>query len=145
MRANKIGAAHILAPMPGPWGLAITRLRLATPGLTKKAVAKRAKMTATTYGRIEKGQHTHTRKLQHIADVFSVGIEAVLMPDVPDPSRITVRQVVQQLVREAQNDSSLAAKPTITQTTNVLGQLAEEEERERARTKVSKKRSGRKR
>lgn len=37
-------------------------------------------MTATTYGRIERGQHTQTRKLQDIADVFEVPIEQVLLP-----------------------------------------------------------------
>lgn len=79
MRAKEIGDAPILQPMPGPWGPAIARLRLAR-GLSKKAVAKRAKMTATTYGRIEKGQHTQTRKLQNIAEVFSVDIIDVLMP-----------------------------------------------------------------
>jgi hypothetical protein len=36
-------------------------------------------MTATTYGRIEKGQHTQTRKLQSIAEVFSVDIADVLL------------------------------------------------------------------
>jgi transcriptional regulator with XRE-family HTH domain len=68
----------ILRPMPGPWGPAIARLRLAH-GLSKKVVAKRARMTATTYGRIEKGQHTQTRKLQSIAEVFSVDIADVLV------------------------------------------------------------------
>jgi DNA-binding XRE family transcriptional regulator len=46
--------------------------------LTQKVVAKRARMTATTYGKIEKGGHTQTRKLQDIADVFGVPIEDVL-------------------------------------------------------------------
>lgn len=63
--------------MPGPWGRAIMQLRN-DRNLTQRAVAKRAKMTPTTYGRIERGQHTQTRKLQDIADVFGVSIEQVL-------------------------------------------------------------------
>lgn len=47
---------------------------------TKQAVAKRAKMTPTTYGRIEKGGHTRTRKLRDIAEILEVPIDAVLMP-----------------------------------------------------------------
>jgi len=63
--------------MPGPWGKAIERLRLER-GITREVAARRAKMTPTTYGRIERGQHTQTRKLQDIADVFDVPIDAVL-------------------------------------------------------------------
>ncbi len=53
-------------------------LRLAKR-LSKQTVAKRAKMTPTTYGNIEAGKHTRTRKLQDLADVFGVPIEDVLM------------------------------------------------------------------
>src|SRR5947207_1485481 len=77
MRANKIGRPSILAAMPGPWGKAIEALRVGKR-LTRDVVAKRAKMTPTTYGRIERGQHTQTRKLQDIADVFGVQIDEVL-------------------------------------------------------------------
>lgn len=41
-------------------------------------VAKRAGMTPTTFGKIEKGGHTLTSQLRDIADVLSVPIEAVL-------------------------------------------------------------------
>lgn len=78
MRAKEIGDEPILPAMPGPWGKACEALRHAK-GLTKDVIAKRAKMTPTTYGRIERGQHTQTRKLQHIADVFGVSIEDVLL------------------------------------------------------------------
>jgi transcriptional regulator with XRE-family HTH domain len=47
--------------------------------LTRETVAKRAGMTPTTYGKIEKGRHTQTRKLQDIADVFGVAIDDVLL------------------------------------------------------------------
>lgn len=87
--------------MPGPWGAAIARLR-ATKGWNKKQTAKRAKITPTTYGHIEGGGHTQTSKLQQIADAFRVNIEAVLMPDMPDASKMSVRDVVAQLVREEQ-------------------------------------------
>lgn len=77
MRALKLRPTPILAAMPGPWGKAIEALRVAKR-LTRETVAKRAKMTATTYGRIERGRHTQTRKLQSIADVFGVSIDEVL-------------------------------------------------------------------
>lgn len=63
--------------MPGPWGKAIEGLRLAKR-LSRQRVAAKTKMTPTTYGRIEKGRHTQTRKLQDIADFFGVPIEEVL-------------------------------------------------------------------
>lgn len=77
MRHKGLLSEPILDPMPGPWGRAIAHLRVERK-LTQRAVAKRARMTATTYGRIERGQHTQTRKLQDIADVFGVPIDAVL-------------------------------------------------------------------
>ena len=63
--------------MPGPWGRALEALRH-SKRLTKVAFAKRVGITATTYGKIEKGGHTLTSKLQRIADTFHVPIEAVL-------------------------------------------------------------------
>lgn len=77
MRERELTETPILAAVPGPWGVAIAMLR-ASRGLSQKTVAKRAKMTATTYGRIERGFHTQTRKLQDIAEVFGVPIERVL-------------------------------------------------------------------
>lgn len=78
MRARQIAEPLYSAAMPGPWGKAIQRLRQAK-GKTREAIAARAKMTPTTYGRIERGDHTQTRKLQAIADAFSVPIELVLL------------------------------------------------------------------
>lgn len=77
MRSNNLKAETIVRVMPGPWGKAIEQLRLAKR-LNRETVAKRAGMTATTYGKIEKGRHTQTRKLQDIADAFGVAIEDVL-------------------------------------------------------------------
>lgn len=77
MRHKELGSDPILTAMPGPWGRAVAHLRIERR-LSQRVVAKRAKMTATTYGRIERGQHTQTRKLQDIADVFGVPIEQVL-------------------------------------------------------------------
>lgn len=78
MRVGEIGQTPILRPMPpGPWGKAIERLRLGKH-LDRKTVARRAKMTPTTYGKIEKGGDTQTSKLRDIADVFRVPIEEVL-------------------------------------------------------------------
>lgn len=77
MRARQLPQNHILRAMPGPWGKAIEKLRVERR-LKRETVAKRARMTPTTYGRIEKGRHTLTSKLQDIADVFGVPIEEVL-------------------------------------------------------------------
>ncbi len=130
MRANKIERMPILAAMPGPWGVAIARLRAAR-GWNQQKAAKRAKITPTTYGRIEKGGHTQTSKLQKIADAFSVGIEAVLVPDSPNASSMSLRDVVAQLVREEKTEGAIAADK-------------EEMERDAAVTKKPKRASGRK-
>lgn len=87
MRAKEIGSKPILRPMPGPWGKAIKALRDARH-LNRATVAKRIGMTATTYGRIERGHHTLTSKLQDIADVFEVPIEDVLMVRATPISRL---------------------------------------------------------
>ncbi len=100
MRANKITDEPILENMPGPWGKALERLRLSQPKLSKKALAKRARMTPTTYGHIESGGHTHTRKLQDLADALHVPIEAVLMPPLGTSRELTVRELVQQYIAE---------------------------------------------
>src|SRR4051812_16272525 len=90
----------------GPWGVAIARLRVAK-GLTRKDVAKLAHMTATTYGRIERGQHTQTSKLQDIADVFGVEISAVLI----SRSAIDDRARLIQEVKEAVTRDLTASLP----------------------------------
>lgn len=77
MRAKDLRADPILEEMPGPWGQALRYLR-AKKGVSRESIAKRARMTPTTYGRIERGQHTQTRKLQDLADLFEVPIEDVL-------------------------------------------------------------------
>lgn len=77
MRAKDLATDPMLNEMPGPWGRALRYLR-ERRNLTRKAVAKRAGMTPTTYGRIERGHHTQTQQLQDLADVFEVPIEEVL-------------------------------------------------------------------
>jgi transcriptional regulator with XRE-family HTH domain len=68
-------------------------------GWSQKKVATKAGMTATTYGRIEKGSHTLTSQLQAIADVFLVPIDAVLVPGTAgQPSEFEA--LVERKVRE---------------------------------------------
>lgn len=50
-------------------------------GWTREKVADRAGMTASTYGRIEKGGPTITQKFLDIAEAFGVPVEAVLVPE----------------------------------------------------------------
>lgn len=60
-----------------PWGRNLVRLRKAKELATgerwpRARVAKVAKMTPTTYGKIELGGHTQTRKLEDLARVLDV-------------------------------------------------------------------------
>ncbi len=144
MRANGIDRAPILADMPGPWGKALERLRLSQPQpLSKKALAKRAKMTPTTYGKIEKGGHTTTNKLQDLADALHVPIEAVLVPNPGSLPSMTMQDFVRQLIRE--NAPTEKPLPTIQQKVQELGKFTEDvEHAERHRVVASKKRIGRK-
>ncbi len=137
MRANGIARKPILSAMPGPWGNAIRMLRLSKPGLTQKALAKRAGMTPTTYGKIEKGRHTHTRKLQHIADVLGVPIELVLSPNPGVAPPLTLQETVDRLVSEALQQH--APLQTIQQKVKELGQFTEDTERAERDAKASKK------
>lgn len=69
----------------GPWGQAVEQLRVGKK-LTRERVAKRAGLTPTTYGRIERGHHTLTSQLEALARVFEVPLARVLVPhaiDVP--------------------------------------------------------------
>lgn len=77
MGAYELQENPILADVPGPWGAALLALRL-KHRLSRKAMAKRAGMTPTTYGRLEKGGHTRTERLQAIADAFFLPLEAIL-------------------------------------------------------------------
>ncbi len=126
--------------MPGPWGKALERLRLSQPQpLSKKALAKRARMTPTTYGKIEKGGHTTTNKLQDLADALHVPIEAVLVPNPGAMPEMTVQELLRRMMRE----NAPAEKPhqTTQQIVQDLGKATEEEEHaERARNVASKKR-----
>jgi len=86
--------------MPGPWGKAIERLRLAR-GWTRAKAATRAKMTATTFGRLERGRHTRTDLLQAVADAFEVPLEQVLvLPQAETPSS-DVEHLLNRKIREA--------------------------------------------
>jgi transcriptional regulator with XRE-family HTH domain len=65
--------------MAAPWGEAIRRLREAKD-LTRKQVAKTARMSPTTYSSIERGKHTQTRNLEKIAAALQVDLAEVLVP-----------------------------------------------------------------
>lgn len=100
MRAQQIEATSILRPMPGPWGKAIEALRV-EKGITREAAAKKARMTPTSYGKIEKGGHTFTSKLRDIADAFGVPIEEVLdvrlSPKLGVPASVDLRSLQTQI------------------------------------------------
>jgi transcriptional regulator with XRE-family HTH domain len=125
--------------MPGPWGKALERLRLSQPQpLSKKALAKRARMTPTTYGKIEKGGHTTTNKLQDLADALHVPIEAVLVSNPGTLPSMTMQDFVRQVIRE--NAPVEKPLPTIQQKVQELNQFTEDTEAERKRNVASKKR-----
>ncbi len=138
MRVNGIGRAPILRDMPGPWGKALERLRLSQPHpLSKKALAKRARMTPTTYGKIEKGGHTTTNKLQDIADALHVPIEAVLVPNPSAMPEMTVQELLRRLMRE----NAPQPLPTIEETVQKLGKFTEAaEDAEHSSNVASRKR-----
>jgi transcriptional regulator with XRE-family HTH domain len=131
--------------MPGPWGHAIELLRK-SKGLTRDRAAKRAKMTATTFGRIERGQHTQTQKLQAIADAFGVNIDEVLHKDLLRGEAVTGNttlpsgaQLQNGPYRPVQIDPSAAVADLQTQVHVLQQQLAaivaEQEIRNRRRRK----------
>lgn len=64
--------------MAAPWGEAIRRLR-ELKKLTKKQLARTAKLSPTTYGLIERGEHTQTRNLEKIAAALQVDLSEVLV------------------------------------------------------------------
>lgn len=78
VRVKPLHPAPILASMPGPWGHALYQLRTKWR-LNKQEMARRAKVTPTTYGNLEMGRHTHTRNLQKVADNIGVPFEHVLI------------------------------------------------------------------
>jgi transcriptional regulator with XRE-family HTH domain len=130
--------------MPGPWGIAITKLRV-LKGLTKEAVAKRAKMTPTTYGRIERGHHTQTRKLQDIADVFAVDIAEVLLPQ-SEPLTDAYWRQVRDTVRVLRSLESTpkAAEPTLEDAATVAGRAIDVAKARRGHTTKQSRRAGHK-
>ncbi len=101
--SQQLGGDPILGPMPGPWGAAMKRLRL-EKGWSQKKVASKARMTASTYGKIEKGGHTLTSKLQAIADALSVPIDAVLIiganPTLSEFDALVERKVREQVAQQ---------------------------------------------
>ncbi len=97
MIGKQIDASHILGSMPGPWGAAIARLRHAKK-LTRDAAAHKAGLTPTTYGRIESGRHTRTRKLQQIAEAFNVPLEEVLMVPMGERRSGVFEQLIDQRI-----------------------------------------------
>jgi transcriptional regulator with XRE-family HTH domain len=75
-------ALHSLT-MKGPWGDAIRLLRLQRERETgekwsQARVAKLARMSPTTYGKIEAGGHTQTQKLEDIATALGADFITVL-------------------------------------------------------------------
>lgn len=100
-------------------------------------------MTPTTYGRIESGQHTQTRKLQDIADVFAVEIDAVLSPPATlVDDRLSLEAIVARVRREL-----AAVQPTYEQAMENMHRVTRERETREARQEHSnsrKKRAGRK-
>lgn len=84
--------------MVGPWGDAIRRLREARQ-LTRKQVAKAAKLSPTTYGLVERGGHTQTRKLEQIARALQVDLVDVLVPP-RDALQQTERRELVRMVTE---------------------------------------------
>lgn len=111
MPENEIEGGPILPAMPGPWGEAIRMLR-ARKNLLQQTVAKRAKMTATTYGKIEKGGHTQTRKLQDIAEVFGVSIDSVLHNSLLQTQETVSDTAPVPTPKEAHGGSSVHASPS---------------------------------
>jgi transcriptional regulator with XRE-family HTH domain len=104
-------------------------------------------MTPTTYGKIEKGRHTHTRKLQHIADVLGVPIELVLSehPGIAPP--LTVQETIERLAAEAiQKRLTQDALPTVPQKVKELSQYTQAVEHQRMQPQAhkGKKTTGRK-
>lgn len=89
--------------MPGPWGRALRELR-GRKGWTQKKAAKAGKMTPTSYGRLEKGGHTRTRKLLDLADAFGVPIEEVLVPAAPHQRTGELEAYLARLVREGMDE-----------------------------------------
>ncbi len=96
---KRLAARPILRSMPGPWGKAIERLRLAK-GWTKEKAAEHSKMTPTSFGRLEKGRHTWTSKLQKIAEAFDVSIEEVLLLPAGERQASEIDQLIDRKVRQ---------------------------------------------
>lgn len=101
-------------------------------------------MTPTTYGRIERGGHTQTRKLRDIADAFRVSIEAVLVPHVSvDVDRAQLKHEIKEEIKREMKQAE-PTHPTMSQGTHLLGRAMEEEEaaERTGKPKVVRKRSG---
>lgn len=76
----------------------------------------KAGLTPTTYGKIEKGSHTLTSKLQAIADVFLVPIESVLVLGTQAPmsefDTLVERKVREQIALLRQAQGGVGQTPT---------------------------------
>jgi transcriptional regulator with XRE-family HTH domain len=88
--------------MIGPWGEAIRRIREQRKW-TKRRVAKTAKLSPTTYGLIERGGHTQTRKLEQIAQALEVDLVEILVPPrgmlEQEERRELARQITEDVLR----------------------------------------------
>lgn len=57
-------------------------------------------MTPTSFGRLEQGHHTQTKKLQGIADAFAVPIEMVLVTHADDDHLSLATEARERLVTD---------------------------------------------
>jgi transcriptional regulator with XRE-family HTH domain len=100
--------------MAAPWGDAIRRLREQRK-ITRKQLAREAKLSVTTYGIIERGGHTQTRNLEKIAIALQVDLAEVLVPPrqsiALEERRDLVRQITEEVLRAV--DSKAQAPPEV--------------------------------
>ncbi len=89
-------------------------------------------MTPTTYGKIEKGGHTQTRKLRDIADAFGVPLESVLMPRLPtDVDRTQWMKEMKAEIAADLRRELIATHPSVSEASRLLGQATEDLEQSR--------------
>jgi len=70
-------------------------------------------MTATTFGRLERGRHTRTEKLQAVADAFEVPLEHVLQTPGTEAHSSDVEQLLQRKIREAIREEVAALRAVV--------------------------------
>lgn len=93
-RRKHLRTTKVRAAVPGPWGEAVKRLRLAY-GWTRAQTAAAAGITPTTYGLVERGRHTQTSVLAALAAAFGVPIAQVLTVTRIDPAALVAQPDVE--------------------------------------------------